>query len=112
MKLQKVKTAKDITLEGIKAELVFGDGSIKRMILRDAKGGYMEFSVENYSVHAYIPAPPEMKDSWKITGTIKGIKIEEVIEDEHEARQKFNYLDGTEGVENLVNEKISVAVEE
>ncbi len=112
MRLQKVATAKDVTLEGIKTELVFDNDSIKRMILRDAKGGYLEFSLENYSVHAYVPAPPEMKDKWKLSGLIKGIKIEEVYDDEHVARQKFNYLDGTEGVENLVNEKISVVVEE
>jgi hypothetical protein len=112
MKLKQTISKKEMELAGISMDVVLDGSSIKRLILQDANGKYLELSLENYNVRAFVIAPPQMKDVWKVSGEINGVKFGDTFDNEYMAKATFDRFDAMTGVSNLVNEKIAVPVEE
>lgn len=104
MKLMRAKTAADVKLKGVVLELVTEGGEIHRIILRDVDGGYLEIARKDYSLQAFIPAPPEMKKVWKITGTMVGMEIEKIFDDEYEAKQAVAKIEGVQDTKFKIEE--------
>lgn len=110
MKWQTIKTASEITLDGIKAEIEMHNGSVKSVELTDAKGGRLKACLDSYSLSILIPAKPEMKDAYLLKGEFRGLSVKELFEQEYEAKQRLRDItDG--GDENaLTIEKVKVPV--
>jgi hypothetical protein len=92
MNLKTVKTESDIQLAGIRVEIVNTDAAHSAFILRDDKGGYVEFRRTDWAFAAYVPAPPKMVDRWRIGGTVKKLAFAEDFETEAEALARVEEL--------------------
>lgn len=92
MNLQSVKKPSDFKLNGIAFDCEYRDKQLAAVTLRDDDGHIVRFALENYSVKAYVPAPPEKKTVHVVSGTVRGIgtTIREEFDDELEATRRHN----------------------
>lgn len=110
MKLKRVKSEKEIVLDGVKVNVEFVDNAIRSVHLTDSKGNVLVFSQENYNFSVSVKAPPEMKKVHVITGEIAGVKIHEIVEaGEYEAKTTFSKLE-LAGANNLLLKEESIEV--
>lgn len=105
MKMQEAKTEKDIKLDGVKAEITRKDSYVIRIILRDTTGNVVEVAESRYNgIEVLIPAPPEKKKVWKVTGKIAGIPIDENFDGQYSADQRKEKLESLNAEELAVKE--------
>jgi len=60
MRVNVVKDRGDIQLAGIEVDLVTEGPNIKRITFRDPLGSFLEVAADYGSLHATVPAPPEV----------------------------------------------------
>lgn len=87
MKLQKAKSTSDIRLAGITAETEFVDGSLKRLLLRDANGGVLVIRESGYTMSVEVPAPPETVKRYRLAGTFAGLAVSQDFEEHYAAAE-------------------------
>ena len=85
MKFKSVKKASEVTLEGITVELDTVDGSIKGVILTDAKGNTLRVIERNYNLFVEVPAPPEMEKKYRLSGNLLGLPVNMNFDSKYEA---------------------------
>lgn len=102
------KNKKLVALKGIDIDIHFVDSSIKRVILKDCDGGYLELE-HNYGINVSVIAPPEYKTMWRLRGEVADIKVQEDFDSEYLAKNKFSKLE-VAGATNLIlkEEKVEV----
>lgn len=94
MNLKAVKRETDVQLAGITVEIERHDGSAMGVTLRDAAGGMLVIKQGPYSsLNVFVPAPPPMVKRWRISGELKGIKFEELFEEQYKAVARLNELE-------------------
>lgn len=95
-----------------KADLTQIDGSIKGMTLTFESGKQVMVSYSNYNFDLSVTAAPKMQDAWEVKGILLGVDLTQHFNEKSTAeRYKFK-LEQTEGVEQIVLNKISVSEEE
>lgn len=109
MKWQRIKKHSDIKLGGVRVEIEEVDRSVKSVTLTDAAGNQMKVALDGYSMIAMVPAQPEMKDAWLLSGTYKGLQVREYHESEYAATSRRAELGHSD---ELTIEKIKVAVDD
>jgi hypothetical protein len=94
MKLETIKKAEQINLQGITAEAEILDGNVKAYHLTDAAGRRVTFTDNGYcGVRALHPAPPKLVKRWQLAGEFRGLKVCEAFESEPEARERRNAIE-------------------
>lgn len=90
MKMVKVKSAREIVLQGVRAELETMDGSIKSITLTDAGGRMVKVSQDYYTaLLVTVPAPPEFQTKYRVTGRYAGCALDPTACDsEQEAEER------------------------
>lgn len=107
MKLKSTKKAADIALEGIKVELDVVDGSVKAVVLTDAKGSFVRIAHRDYSsMCVEVPAPPEIEKKFKLSGSVLGLPVEKMFDQKYEAEEERNRLESDVRGEDNVALKI------
>lgn len=109
MKWQRIKKQGDIALAGINVEVEEVDGSFKSVTLTDQNGKQAKIALDSYSMNVMVPAVPEMKEAWRLSGIFKGLTVREHFEYQHEAEARHRELSN---VETLAVEKVKVAVDD
>lgn len=112
MKFKSVKKASEVTLEGITVELDTVDGSIKGVILTDAKGNTLRVIERTYSLFVEVPAPPEMEKKYRLSGNLLGLPVNMNFDSKYEADAEQERLErGIRGDESeLKVEEVEVPV--
>lgn len=110
MKWQTIKTAGDISLDGVKAEIEMHNGSVKSIELTDAKGARVKACLDSYSLSVLIPAKPEMKDAALLKGEFRGLPVKELFDHDYEARDRMREITGGHDDGSLTIEKVKVPV--
>lgn len=109
MKFKSVKRAVDLVLDGIGFDCEWRDGSLVAVSMMDAKGNVVRVAMDGYSMHAYVPAPPEKKTVHVVSGTVRvaGTQIREEFDEAHDARSRKSELEQAD-----VCDSVTVAQEE
>ena len=103
MKLSSIKSAKEVTLNGITVELEQRDGSLHAVTLTDTSGNFFRVAKSDYStMSAYVLSKPEKVKKYQLAGTLKGVAaVSEQFENDFEANarkseieRQFNYDEG------------------
>lgn len=113
MKFKTIKKASDVTLEGIKVEFEMLDGSVKGLTLTDSKGSLLRVMERGYNICVEIPAPPETENKWKLSGTLLGLPVEKVYDNDWEAKEEQGRLERAcreESDSSLKVEQIAIPV--
>jgi hypothetical protein len=109
MNLVSIKRTDDMKLKGITVDAEWRDKQLAAVTLTDADGKIVRFAVTNYTVQAFIGAPPEKKKVHVVSGTVPtlGTPIREEYEQDYEAQSRKQQLEYAGVIENP-----AVAVEE
>jgi len=114
MKLKSVKKASDLVLEGIKIEIDTVDHSQKAVTFTDVKGNVVRVAHRDYnSLSVEVPAPPEMEKKFKLSGTVLGLPVDKLFDDQFEARNELERLESevrNEDERSLKVEQVDVPV--
>lgn len=114
MKLVSIKSAADFPLNGIIADFVKEDGTLKRVELRDAAGNAVTFSYENYSsLKVLVAQPYESAERYQLSGSFLGVAdIREFYESESDAKEKLREYENKAGGRDsgLSIEKVNVLI--
>ena len=94
MKLVQIKTARELKLPGTSVEFVTEGDSLKEVILRP-EGEPESYSIKvantySDSVKVFIRREFEVKEQWRLTGTLRGLKVQQDFDTEKEAQQALN----------------------
>lgn len=96
IRLTEVKSASQISLEGIAVELVINEHkNVLGLTLRDGRGGILQIRQGQYSqLQVLVPAPPATVKRWAVRGKIPGIRdaVLEYFEYEHQASARRDQL--------------------
>lgn len=114
MKWVQAKTDKQLTLNGVRIEVEHRDKSIFSITLTDDHGAAIKVSRDgSYGVGVYVPAPPEMKKVFELTGSIAGGSIPVALrfESKYQAESKQNEVSG-HGATDLKIAEVEVAEDE
>lgn len=107
IKWKTVKSGAELKLKGCTIELEHVDGSAKGVTIRDDAGGVVRIWLDNsWSLGVAVPAPPETKSAWAVTGKVLGVTIDEVFDTEREADTRRDEL--TTGVSDEGDAKVKV----
>ena len=109
MNLISIKRTDDMQLKGVTIDAEWRDKQLAAVTLTDGDGKIVRFAVTNYTVQAYISAPPERKKVHVVSGTVPmlGTPIREEFEMPHEADSRKRELEYAGVIENP-----TIAVEE
>lgn len=91
MNLKSIKKDSDAKLSGITIDIDRVDGSVRRVSLRDDKGGLVVIQGD-YGVSVSVPEPPKMVKQWRIEGALKGLKFCELFEAKWDAETRLREL--------------------
>lgn len=90
MDFKQVKKASEIALEGIAVDMESADGSLRTITLTDGKGGVLRVMRVDYSMQAYVPAPPKMVKKWALTGKYAGlVDVSETFDTKYDADDRL-----------------------
>lgn len=77
MKFTTVKTADEILLNGIVADLKVIDGTVKGVTLTDNEGHKLVVEEHGFSISIQVPTPPKTIKGLRLFGTVFGLPVEE-----------------------------------
>lgn len=114
MKLVQIKTARELKLPGTYVEFVTEGDALKEIILRP-EGEPESYSIKpgtSYSdtVRVFIRREFEVKDQWRLTGTLRGLKVQQDFDTEKEAQQALN--ENQDGMKGGAIKPVQVRVDE
>lgn len=114
MKLVQIKTARELKLPGTHVEFVTEGDALKEIILRP-EGEPESYSVKpgtSYSdtVRVFIRREFEVKEQWRLTGTLRGLKVQQDFDTEKEAQQALN--ENQDGMKDGAIKPVQVRVDE
>lgn len=103
MNLQSVKKASDLKLDGVTFDCEYRDKTLSAVTLTDKSGNLVRFVLENYSVRALVPAPPEKKTVHVVTAKVRSVNapIREQFDEIHEANERRSELDRADVCEDI-----------
>ena len=109
MNLISIKRTDDMQLKGVTIDAEWRDKQLAAVTLTDGDGKIVRFAVTNYTVQAYISAPPERKKVHVVSGTVPtlGAPIREEFEEPYQATMRRSELEQAD-----VCDSVAVAVEE
>lgn len=109
MNLKTIKNAADMKLDGVTFDCEFRDKVLSAVTMTDKSGNLVRFVLENYSVRALVPAPPEKKTVHVVSGKVRviGTTIREEFEQPYEANSRRSELEQAD-----VCEAITVTTED
>lgn len=113
MKLKAIDKSADIKLKGIDAEIVVSTSGVIRIVLKDSEGHYLEIEKGDYSgLSVRVPAPPDKKKVWRLSGKLVNMPIQEDFESDYEASKRLRDLEAaiSDGKRELKVEEIEVEV--
>lgn len=88
-----IRNSSDIKLNGITAETESENGTIKRVTLTDSDGNKF-ICTDGYPARFLIPEPPKMKTAYRLTGTFKGLPVDETFDHEDQALGRKHEISG------------------
>lgn len=103
MNLTRIKATADMKLNGISIDAEWRDKSLAAVTLKDESGNLLRLVLENYSVGAYIQAPPQRKTVHVVKGRVRGVGLEvrEQFDEVYEANTRKNELDQADVLDEL-----------
>lgn len=95
MNFTAVKNAKDLQLAGVSIDSEWRDKELVSVTITDANGRVVKIAKQDYSLRAYVPAPPEKKTVHVVTGKVRGIgtEVREVFDHAYEANSRRGELE-------------------
>lgn len=114
MKLVKIKTARELKLPGTSVEFVTEGDNLKEVILRP-EGEPESFSIKmghaySDTVKVFIRREFEVKEQWRLTGTLRGLRVSQDFDTEREAQQALN--ENQDGMKDGAIKPVQVRVDE
>jgi hypothetical protein len=110
VKFKSVKKSAEVALAGIKVDIDFVDGSIKAVNLTDANGAFVRITERGYNLYVEIPAPPETEKKYQLKGSVLGLPVDKLFDDEFSANQEKNRLSSETHDSDLKVEAVQVPV--
>lgn len=92
IKWKTVKDDSELKLAGCTIEVERIDGAAKAVIIRDGAGGVVKIWENSWALGIAVPAPPEAKVAWAVTGKVLGIVVDEVFATEAKADERRDEL--------------------
>lgn len=87
-----IKQDAELKLAGCTIEVERIDGAAKAVIIRDGAGGVVKIWENSWALGIAVPAPPEAKVAWAVTGKVLGIVVDEVFATEAKADERRDEL--------------------
>ena len=114
MKLVQIKTSRELKLPGTHVEFVTEGDTLKEIIFRP-EGEEESYAIRNpgnYSnaLNVFSRREFEVKDQWRLTGTLRGLKVQQDFDTEKEAQQALN--ENQDGMKDGVIKPVKVRVDE
>jgi hypothetical protein len=106
MNWTKIKSSKQVALEGVSVEIERSDTSLIAVTLEDSRGNKLRVRLESYCMITEIPALPKMVEKIALKGTVLGLKVEETFDTARGANDRKEELAG-----RLDEDKFSLAIE-
>jgi hypothetical protein len=92
MQWETSKTASSLKLDGITIETDFTGTSFNSLILTDANGRKIRVRTTGYSTYLEIPATPATEKKHVLSGTLRGLPVNEVFDDQWSADKRRDDL--------------------
>jgi hypothetical protein len=92
MNFVKVKSEKELHLNGIKIDCHVVDNEFSAITFTDDEGNCVNITIANYSMKVCKKAPPKMVKKWRINSALSYLEVDELFENKHEAEDKVNEL--------------------
>ena len=107
-----IKRPADLKLDGIAFDCEFRDKSLAAVTATDKHGNAIRLVLENYSVRALVPAPPEKKTVHVVTGQVRGIgtPIREEFDEPYAANSRRSEIEQADVAEDLTVTKEDVEI--
>jgi hypothetical protein len=113
MKFVKVKSEKELKLNGITIDCNIVDNEFTHITFTDNEGDCVSISIASYSMKVCKKAPPEMVKKWRINSDISYLKVDELFDEKDEALDKIQEITSALGYASeavLTVEQVEVEV--
>lgn len=97
MKAQTIKSATQIKLQGVAAEVRFVNGNVRQVTLTDAGGFVLTIEEGKYGgLDVSVPAPPKTVKKFKLLGRIENLPVDELFPDKQRAESRRSHLESVD----------------
>lgn len=95
-------------IPGLKIETQYADTSLFELAIYDGAGNLIVVRSPYSNLQVLVKAPPKMVEKFRLFGTYRGLKVEEVFDSQYEAEDRQNEITGFSSDHNLGIESIQV----